>query len=171
MKTFAERLKIAIEKLKISQAEAARRCGISQQSINYIISNDLKQSKLAVNIASGLQVNPDWLIYGEGKFQEVKLYEIPVFRTAYEVLKYLHHDLDDNKTNYITIDIYIGDIAFGYLVEANMLAICCNKEYNNQPLEYLCIFGTNVEISKNPVTDLAFGIIEWRTRCVGFEFS
>lgn len=170
MKTFAERLKIAIEKIGISQTEAARRCGISQQSINYMILNNLKQSKLAANIAASLNINPDWLIYGEGRFKETKYYEVPIIDSAYKILKYIHNDLDKDTCPSIVIDIYLGNIAFAYLFEPNKLAICCEKEYNFEPMEYLCIAGTAVKIEKQSTLDLAFSIIEWRIRSVGFQF-
>lgn len=171
MNTFAERLKMAIEKMGISQAEAARRSGISQQSINYIISNNLKQSKLAVKIASSLDINPDWLIYGEGKFKETKYYEIPIFDNAYKILKYINHDIDTDSLPSLIVDLYLGNLAFAYLASPTKLAICCEKEYNSSPLDYLCILGTSAEINKKPITDLAFSIIEWRSRCANFQFS
>lgn len=171
MKTFAARLKFALEKLDISQAEAARRCGISQQSINYIISNDLKQSKLAPTIASTLDINPEWLIYGEGRFKETKYYEIPVFENAYGILKYLNHDLDLNSCKFIVVDLYLGNLAFAYLAEPHKLAICCENEYNLKPLDYLNLSGLSVKIDNRPLTDLAYGIIEWRIRLANFQFS
>lgn len=171
MKTFAERLKLALDKIGISQAEAARRCGISQQAINYIISNNLKQSKLAVAIASALDINPNWLIYGEGKFKETKCYEIPVFDNAYKILKYINNDVDESSTAFILVDMYLGDLAFAYLVSSNKLAICSQKKYNIQPMEYLCITASSAVIHKTPITDLFFNIIEWRIRGADFQFS
>jgi transcriptional regulator with XRE-family HTH domain len=171
MKTFAKRLQMAIEKLGISQAEAARRCGVSQQSINYIISNDLKHSKLAVGIAASLNINPDWLIYGEGKFKETTCYEIPVLGSVYELLKYLNNDIDKDTIRTIMVDTYLGDLAFAYLVEANKMAICCKKEYDIEPMDYLCISGVSAEINQTPMSDLSFSIIEWRTRRANFNLS
>ena len=171
MKTFAKRLQQAIERLGISQAEAARRCGVSQQSINYIISNDLKHSKLAVSIADALSINPDWLIYGEGKFKETTYYEIPVFDKAYDLLKYLNNDIDTDAVRTIMVDLYLGDLAFAYLVEPNKMALCCKKEYNVEPMDFLCISGLSIEVNKKPISDMSFSIFEWRTRHAGFKIT
>lgn len=171
MKTFAERLKMALDKIGISQAEAARRCNISQQSINYIISNNLEQSKLAVKIASSLDINPEWLIYGVGKFKETTYYEIPVLNSAFQILKFINNDLDIETVPCLASELYFGELIFAYLVEPNELAICCQKEYTLPALKYLCIVGSKVEITKEPLTDLFFGIIEWRKRCASFSFS
>ena len=171
MTTFAERLKKALDKLNISQAEAARRCGVTQQSINYIISNNLKASKLAVKIAASLDINPNWLIYGEGNFVETKYYEIPVFDNVYDLLKYSNNDLDKATWRHVVIDIYLGDLAFAFLVDSQKLAICCQKEYNDQPIEFLCIIGAEIQICKEPCDSLSFSIIEWRSRRANFNFS
>lgn len=171
MKTLAQRLKIALDTLGLSQREAGKICGISQQSINYIITRDLDHSKLAATIASALNINPNWLIYGEGKFKEQMYYEIPVLNCAYEILKYLHGDLNENTTPTTTFDFYLGNIAFAYLLEPNKLAICCDKDYNYPAVEYLCIKELKVEISPSPTTTQAFSVIEWRLRSAEFKFD
>ena len=73
---LADRLRFVLYQKKLSQAEAARRSGISQQAFNYIIKNDLEKSKLSSQIAVSLEVNPEWLIYGKGNWEVKKLTKV-----------------------------------------------------------------------------------------------
>jgi transcriptional regulator with XRE-family HTH domain len=169
MNTFAERLKIAIAKRGISQAEAARLCGIAQQSLNYIITNNLNSSKLAPHIASALGINPEWLILGQGKFEENKVYELPIIHSPYMLKKFMRNELEEKSLDYTVININLGDLAFAYLLNAKKMVICSTKVLNaqNQKLEYL-----NIEESATSVTDkqgeLSFPIFEWRIRNVDY---
>lgn len=168
MNTLAKRLQAALDKLGISQSEAARRCGISQQSLNYIISKNLNHSKLAPQISTALDINPEWLIYGEGRFQEVKIFEIPILESPYILMKFINNDLDLDNIKFTFSDIDLGNYGFGYLTEPTKLVICTDLSlvrYNN--LGYLCLNNNNILISEDP-NDLAFSIFEWRTRCDKF---
>lgn len=69
------------------------------------------------------------------------------------------------------IEAYLGDLTFAYLKEPNKIAICCRKESEIEPIEYLCISGMSVEIFKEPLSDCSFSIIEWRTRRASFKFA
>lgn len=168
MKTFAERLKIAIAKRGISQAEAARLSGIAQQSFNYIISNNLNSSKLAPQIAAALGVNPEWLILGRGKFEENKIYELPIIHSPYMLKKFIRNELDENSLEYTVINIDLGQ-AFAYLLENKKMVICSTEFINtqNQKIEYL-----NIEESSALITplkgELSFPVFEWRIRNVDF---
>jgi transcriptional regulator with XRE-family HTH domain len=169
MSTLAERLKIAISKRGMSQAEAARLCGISQQSINYIIANNLSSSKLAPQIASALDINPEWLILGHGKFEENKIYELPVIHSPYMLKKFLRNELDEQSLDYTVINVYLGNLAFAYLLEARKMAICSDGLINtqNQKIEYLAIEESIVLVTKTK-GNLSFPIFEWRIRSVDY---
>jgi len=169
MNTFAARLKIAIDKRGISQSEAARLCGIAQQSLNYIITNNLNSSKLAPQIASALEINPEWLILGQGKFEENKVYELPIIHSPYMLKKFIRNELKENSLEYTVINTNLGDLAFAYLLEAKKMVICSTEVINtqNQKLEFL-----RIEESATSVTDkkgkFSFPIFEWRIRSIDY---
>lgn len=166
MNTFAERLKFAINKSNLSQAEAARKSGIAQQSINYIINNNVNSSKLAPQIASALGINPEWLVYGRGKLEETCVYEIPIFNTPYLLIKFLNQDIDENTVKYTVIEIDLGDNAFAYLIEPQKLAIC-SSIIETDTTEYLTLTPSSVIVSKSK-GETSFAIFEWRHRYVNF---
>lgn len=168
MNTFAERLKIAIEKRGISQSEAARLCGIAQQSLNYIITNNLNSSKLAPQISAALGVNPEWLILGQGKFEENRVYELPIIHSPYMLKKFIRNELKANSLDYTVINTNLGDLAFAYLLDAKKMVICSTEvNTQNQKMEYL-----NIEDSATSVTNkkgkFSFPIFEWRIRNVDY---
>lgn len=167
MNTFGERLQTAIEKRGLSQAQAARQCGIAQQSINYIIKSKLKSSKLATQIAASLNINPEWLIFGHGKFEETRVYELPIIHSFYMLKKFLKGDLSNNEMDHTLTDTHLGDMAFAYLLEPKKLLICSDCASTTQANEYLSIKDTGVAITRTK-TALSFPIFEWRTRHVDF---
>lgn len=167
MNTFAERLKIAIKKRGISQAEAARLCGIAQQSLNYMISNNLVSSKLAPKIASALGISPEWLILGYGKFEESKIYELPIIHSVYMLKKFLKKEIDENSISYTVINICLGDSSFAYLLEAQKIAICATEIIDTKKIEYLNFVDSTVTVT-NEKGELSFPIFEWRYRNVDF---
>lgn len=167
MSTFAERLKIALSKKNLSQAEAARMCGIAQQSLNYIISNNLTSSKLAPQIAAALGISAEWLILGYGKFEETKIYELPLIHSPYMLKKFLANELDQNTLDYIVTNTQLGDLSFGYLIEARKIAICSTENIHLDKIEYLDLSGSAAIIT-NKKGKLSFPIFEWRIRNVDF---
>lgn len=169
MTTFAERLKLAIAKREISQAEAARVCGIAQQSLNYIIANNLKSSKLAPQIAASLKINPEWLILGHGRFEENRIYELPIIHSAYMLKKYLKKELDKNSLEYTVINIDLGNMAFAYLLENKKMLICSTNAMKdqNQSIEYLSVDEMTATVTKTKGI-FSFPIFEWRIRSVEF---
>lgn len=163
--TFAKRLKLAIEKRNISQAEAARKCGISQQSINYIINNNLKSSKLAAQIASALCINPEWLISGRGKFEESKVYEIPIIHSVNMLNKFIQKKIDLNSLSYTVIDRYLSDLVFAYLIKPKKMLICYDETAIADIVasQYLTVENDTVSITDQKY-DFSFPIFEWRLR-------
>lgn len=169
MTTFAERLKIAIAKRGISQAQAAKICGIAQQSLNYIITNNLNSSKLAPQIAASLRINPEWLILGQGRFEENKVYELPIIHSAYMLKKHLKNELDKYALEYTVINDDLGDMAFAYLLENKKMLICATETINIQTkeIEYLNIEDMTAFVTKTKGI-LSFPIFEWRIRSVDY---
>lgn len=163
--TFSERLKIAIEKLNISQAEAARRCGITQQSMNYMISKNISSSKLAPKISSALEINPEWLIYGEGRFKETRTYEVPILSDVYSIIKMMNNDLDTSSHKYTVIDYNLGNLAFAYLLKPNEIIICKPWHFADQSTEYFEVNQQEIHFITAP-NENSFTIYEWRRRNV-----
>lgn len=166
MKTLAERLQVALNRRGISQAEAARKSGIAQQSINYIIKNRLTSSKLAPQIASAIGVNPEWLIYGRGPFEEAAVYKLPILHSAYMLIQLLNDDLNQNGLRYTVTDMDLGDNAFAYLLEPKRMALCTQVK-GLTASQYLILQPTTVTVSDEE-EGTAFRIVEWRTRDTDF---
>lgn len=169
MSTFAERLKVALEKRKLSQAMAARYCGLTQQSINYIINNNLGSSKLAPRIAAALGINPDWLIYGRGRFEETKVYEIPIFTDPNVLWRFIKNTFDgEDQINYTVTEKYLGSQPFAYLTSPNKLAICGDSEVLvKEQHEYLTLKDSKILITTDK-QEISFIIFEWRVRHENF---
>jgi transcriptional regulator with XRE-family HTH domain len=64
METISERLKQKRSELNLTQAELAEKAGIKQQSIQQIESGATKRPRFLFEIASALQCDPSWLLYG-----------------------------------------------------------------------------------------------------------
>ncbi len=70
MKTFAERLKMALDASSMSQEQLAKAVGISQPAIAKLISGKAKSSKKSLEMAIALGVNPAWLVNGTGSIRD-----------------------------------------------------------------------------------------------------
>jgi SOS-response transcriptional repressor LexA len=66
MTTMGDRLKRAIKMAGTSQSDLARKSGIKQQTISYLIASHSTGSGYAVRLATSLGVNPLWLQEGVG---------------------------------------------------------------------------------------------------------
>lgn len=84
--TFAERVKKARERAKLSQAELARRLGLKQQAIQYLEDrkNNARGSKHTAGIARECGVDPNWLSSGQGQMLRVDAAKQP--EAAYAAL-------------------------------------------------------------------------------------
>lgn len=143
-------------------------CGIAQQSLNYIVTNNLTSSKLAPQIAAALEINPEWLILGQGKFEESKIYELPIIHSPYMLKKYLKNEIDDNAMEFTVINTNLGNAAFAYLIETTKLAICsADKQFNLDAKQYLAVRDSGAVIC-NDKSDNSYPIFEWRIRDVDF---
>lgn len=161
--SFSKRLKQVIESRSISQAEAARLCGIAQQSLNYILKNDLKSSKLAPQIADALNINSEWLIYGEGRPEITTVNELPIIHSPYMLKKYLAGSLAPDALEFTVIDVFLGGRAFAYLLKPTKMAICADPTEGRKTNEYLSLKDDEVIISPLP-EQISFPIFEWRSR-------
>lgn len=68
--TLSERLKIAMERANLNQAQLAEDSGVAQPSIFKILSGATKRSSFIVDIAIALGVRPEWLALNIGPMTE-----------------------------------------------------------------------------------------------------
>lgn len=164
MKNLSDRIKFALYKLDISQTEAARRCGMSQQSMHYIIRKNVDSSKLANQIAVGLKISPEWLISGKGKFENPETDNIPIIDNVITLNYFINGGNIKDSADFIVSSTYFDKVSFAYLVECNKIAICLSKECEIKDTivtEYLIIKDRSIEIS-NKKTEDSYQIVEWR---------
>lgn len=86
--TLADRLQFLINERGYSHNDVARLCGIKQGSVSYILAKNLRKSKLANEMADGLNVSYEWLTKGEGPMTIEKAYAIPFFTNVFDALKF-----------------------------------------------------------------------------------
>lgn len=170
MCNFSDRLNTIIKKRELSQTEAAKLCGIAQQSLNYIINSKLKSSKLAPQIAEALNINPEWLIYGTGKPELSKLYDLPIIHSAYMLKKLMNRELDLKTLETTVIDKFLGHGAFAYLTKPNEMAICgeSSQKESVSTKEFLTLSNEDMVIITVKKEKLSFPIFEWRRRYEDF---
>lgn len=171
MQSFSERLRFILYKRDMSQSEAARRCGISQQAMNYIIKNNLESSKLALQIANGLNINPDWLISGKGKQEITELIAIPVIDNYFVLEGYIHGVKIAEDKESVFVDKNYGKYAFAFGIDRNKIAICCSPDAkidNTLTHEYLVVRPDSFSVVTERQDD-GYQICEWRIMNVDVE--
>jgi transcriptional regulator with XRE-family HTH domain len=113
MKTFSERLKIAIEYAGTDQSKLAKAVGVTSPSIQYLCKSGTR-SGYTNQIAAFLGVDPDWLATGNGMMAARDKQAPPVIDLAeWQVLNpkvraFIEDTIDKYKSNLITVD----DVAF-----------------------------------------------------------
>lgn len=70
--TLADRLRKAMAEAGLTQASLAEKCGISQASIQKLVSGKAKSTTFIVEISEALSVNAKWLAQGEGLMRGVR---------------------------------------------------------------------------------------------------
>jgi len=80
--TFKDRVTSVLNDLNRSKAWLADEIGISRQALNYLLSNT-NGGKYASHIADALNINPDWLVSGEGELNLItnQTKTIPLLKT------------------------------------------------------------------------------------------
>ena len=68
--TLGARIKLARERIGLSQSDLSRYSGLSQQSISMLESGHTKRTMAGAKVAAVLQVRPAWLIDGVGPMVE-----------------------------------------------------------------------------------------------------
>lgn len=165
--SFSMRLKEILHSKNLSQGQAAKICGISQQSIHYIIKSNLSNSKLAPQIASALNINSDWLIYGLGKPDLLHVSNLPILHSVHMLKKFLQGNIEIASLDLTIIDTYLGDNAFSYLFKPKEMLICADNTHQISNTDYLTLHNDEIIITKQP-KKLSFPIFERRKRCEDF---
>ena len=162
--TLSDRIKLVLFEEGLSQAEGARKCDISQQTLNYIIKNKLDRTKLANQIALGLGVRSEWLISGRGEKRAKKQTTVYVIKDL-DMLKVLMMNRGDVRIETETFKIdgfdYIKKM-FAIRYE-NKVVIFSNEieDFNSMnKIEYIKINENGFEISDNKISE--FLVIEKR---------
>ncbi len=173
METLAERLKYVLYKLDINQVEAARLSGISQQSINYILRNNLNTSRLAVKIAEGLGINPEWLLTGKGEMRPERIHKIPIIDDYLILQLYFRGSELARDTQYVLSNRDLSNRPFAVRTEINKLCICTrfDDHSNNTTPDnvylteaYLYIDEEDIRLTEKDQSKQknVYKIVEWR---------
>lgn len=170
MKTLADRLQFIINKRGLSQNDVAKICNIRQGSVSYILSNNIKKSKLSNDIAKGLGISHEWLAEGKGTINEIKSYTIPLFNNVVSLITALKNPDDIDYEEYIFTsnkNLSINSFCFQF----NKLFYTCKKDVIKQTekgksylniLDILDIFNETISIEKNITGAISFEILEIR---------
>lgn len=82
VKTFADRLRYVREKRRMTQAELARACGISQGAIANYEAQTRSTPRAIFTLANVLKVNAQWLYDGSGPIEPQPA---PISQTVYQL--------------------------------------------------------------------------------------
>lgn len=73
METISQRLKQKREEMNLSQAQLAEKAGMTQQSLQAIEAGNTKRPRFLLEIATALQCDAHWLLYGEHHSSTAKI--------------------------------------------------------------------------------------------------
>lgn len=127
LKTLGERLELALKTFKLSQAQASLTTGVPQATISHLIRNRARTYKNARDLADGLKINHDWLVYGRGGILSPNVQYIPIIQEYFR-LRLFHSEafLDDNTRFLVTEEKY-GSGMFSTLLNDTLL-ICSQPD-------------------------------------------
>lgn len=77
MKTLAQRLRYCRERAGHSQSALARAVGIKPQAVQLIEAGRVEKPRNLLALATALDVNPNWLLTGDGPMSPVAINETP----------------------------------------------------------------------------------------------
>lgn len=167
MLTFADRLQYVIEKNNYSHNDVARLCGVGQGSISYILAKNLDRSKLAYQIAQGLNISYNWLTTGKGTIKSQSVYQIPKFENIFDCIKYTQSQNAELADAFIyTERDELADKAFAIQMEQeNYLLVCSFNEKHKGCGLYLNItdiMAGSLQLSRSIEAQAYFAVVEVR---------
>jgi len=161
METFADRLQYILTQKGLSQRQMSELCGISQQSLSYIITNNLNKSKLGPQIATALEIDSRWLADGVGTPETLTLTVLPILQSPLQLKHFINGSLRQSEYEKTVINEDLADNAFAYLLDLKKMVICDPNAQNT--FEYISLINANVSVTSTKHT-LSFPIVEWRIR-------
>ena len=165
-KNLGERLERAMFELKITQAQLAKKAGVTQQAISYIIKNKLTESKMAPKLAEAMGINPNWLLLGIGELTKNFGYEVPIINSFFVLQKFFRDGYRVHDEPFLITEINIGQQAFAFQTGINEVTICSRANTFNAK-QFLLIEATRTEIV-DEITENAYPIFERRMRSVEY---
>ena len=152
----------------LSQNDVARICGIRQGSVSYILLNNIKKSKLSVDLSKGLGVNHEWLTDGKGIISEIKSYSIPIFKSILKLISALKNSDEMENVEYtFTSDKQTAINSFCF-IKNKIVYICRNdivvggQTSEKIYLNITNIFNEEISVENKIHGPLSFEILEIR---------
>lgn len=161
MDTFATRLQQTLTKKGLSQRQFSELCGISQQSLSYILTNNLNKSKLAPQLATALDIDYRWLADGIGSPDPLQFTVLPLLQSPRQLKQFIQGNLNKETTEKTLISENLTDKAFAYLLDLKKMVICTQNAKKTH--EYLSLIDANICVTKDE-HEHSFPIYEWRIR-------
>ncbi|MFZ9036423.1 MAG: helix-turn-helix domain-containing protein [Francisellaceae bacterium] len=166
--TLADRLQHIIESRNLSHNDVARLCGIKQGSVSYILAKNLNRSKLALEMANGLNVSYNWLTTGKGSMKPQSIHQIPLFDNIFDCIKFARNKDTDMIENYIYSeqDAFAGE-CFALSLDDRVILICSFaktvKQFCGLYLNIDNVLEGSVNLSREPLSDASFPVVEFRS--------
>ena len=161
MDTFADRLQHILSQKGLSQRQLSDLCGISQQSLSYIITNNLNKSKLAPQLATALKIDYRWLADGIGTPDLLSFTVLHILQSARQLKQFIQGTLDADSTEKTLTNENLPENAFAYLLDLNKMVIC--NPAIDHTREFISLVDSSVQVTKEPHA-FSFPIVEWRIR-------
>lgn len=160
--TFAQRLRTVMERKNLNTVEVAKLAGVSRQSVNYILNNNLKSSKLSLQFALALNVSYDWLARGIDDNSFLELNEILVFTDIFDLIQYIHTKKTDNIRKSVSYNKLLQKDAFVFLNKANNTYYYCSTDKSIESSQYINIDleHNTFNIVNKSTTKTCFPIVE-----------
>ncbi|RLV57933.1 XRE family transcriptional regulator [Parashewanella curva] len=164
--SLGERLERALFELNVTQKQLAKKAGVTQQTISYIVKNKIPESKLAPKLADALGINPNWLILGLGELTKNFGYEIPIINSYFVLQKFFRDGYRIYGEPFLVTEINLGKQAFAFQTDLDQVAIC-SLENSFNAKEFLLIEASKFQVLDSQ-QDNAYPIYEWRKRSVEY---
>lgn len=115
METFSDRLKFAIQRSSLNNAEVARIIDVRPQVIDYLCKFNPKNSKYSYLLSEALDINLTWLLTGKGTSEKEKGFMMIPFLNKEQIKALINNK---EKLEYLVADKYIPADS------------TCNREHN-----------------------------------------
>ena len=168
LNTLAQRLMFIMEQNNYTHNDVARQCGLSQGAVSYIIRSNATRTKLAYELATGLNISFEWLVTGKGTPSPSYIYKIPLFYTIYDCFKY-KKDPDGFQGSFDYV--YTGKTelsykSFAFAIQNGIIAIASYKSFNKKEIPFylnvLSFVDADCNIKTTKEGEISFPVLEIR---------